>query len=116
MKPYTINAIAGAVLILMSGWSYLGSDSPSMTALIPGIFGVIFLALYGPFKKENKVVAHIIVLLTFLLLISLIKPLTGVLDRGDTVGLMRIIVMMVTCLIALIIYVQSFIQARKARG
>ena len=115
MKPYTVNIIAGIVLILLSLWSFLGSDSPSITALIPGIFGLVFLALSSPFKKENKVVAHIIVLLTFLLLISLIMPLRGVMERDDTIGLVRVIVMMGVCLIALVIYIQSFIRARKAR-
>ncbi len=116
MKPHTINTITGIVLILMSGWSYLTSDSPSMTALIPAIFGIIFLALTGPFKKENKIVAHVIVVLTLLLLISLIKPLMGVIERSDTLGLVRVLIMMFFCVIALTIYIRSFMQARRSRA
>ena len=116
MKPYQINTITGIVLLVMSLWAYLGSNTQSLTALIPGIFGVIFLALSGPFKNENKVVAHIIVALTFVLLISLFKPLMGVLERDDTLGLIRVVTMMAVALVALTIYVRSFRDARRRRA
>ncbi|NND34554.1 MAG: hypothetical protein HKN76_18355 [Saprospiraceae bacterium] len=115
MKPHSANLLAGIVLILMGCWAYFGSETPSMTALIPAIFGVIFLALTGLLKKENKVVAHVVVILTLVVLVSLFKPLTGVLERDDTVGLIRVSLMMLVCLIAMIVYVRSFIAARKQR-
>jgi cytochrome b len=115
MKPYSANLLAAIVLILMSCWGYLGSETPSMTALIPAIFGVIFLALSGLLKKENKVAAHIVVVLTLVVLISLFKPLSGVLSRDDSMGLIRVSLMMLVCLVALIAYVRSFIAARKQR-
>jgi uncharacterized membrane protein len=115
MKPYSANLLAAIVLILMSCWAYFSSDTPSVTALIPGIFGVIFLALHGLLKKENKVAAHVVVILTLLVFVSLFKPLTGVLERDDTMGLIRVLLMMLVSLIALIVYIRSFIAARKAR-
>ena len=115
MKPYSANLMAAIVLILMSFWAYFSSETPSMTALIPAIFGVIFLALTGLLKKENKVAAHIVVVLTLLVLVSLFKPLTGVLSRNDTMGVIRVSLMMLVCLIAIIVYVRSFIAARKQR-
>ncbi len=116
MKPYTANLLAGIVLIIMSAWAYLTSETPSITALIPGFFGVVFLALTNPLKNENKVVAHIIVVLTFILLISLYKPLSGVLAREDTMGIIRVLIMILVCLLALTSYIQSFIKARKSRA
>jgi len=115
MNPYKANLVTAITLIVMSAWGYLASDNPSFTALIPAIFGIIFLALSGPFKKENKVAAHVIVLLTLLVFISLFKPLTGVLGREDSLGIMRVIIMMVVSFFALIIYIKSFIAARKAK-
>ena len=115
MKPHSANLLAGVVLILMSFWAYFGSETPSMTAVIPAIFGIIFLGLNGLLKKENKVVAHVIVVLTLVVLISLFKPLTGVLERNDTLGLVRVSLMILVCFIALIVYIRSFIAARKQR-
>lgn len=116
MKPSSANILTAVVLIVMSAWAYLGSETPSFTALIPAFFGIIFLALSGPFKKENKVVAHIIVVLTLLVFISLFKPLTGVLAREDTLGIIRVGAMMLVSLLALVTYIKSFIAARKGRA
>ncbi len=115
MKPHVANIINAIVLISMSFWAYLGSETPSITALIPAIFGGFFLVLTGPFRKENKVVAHLIVGLTLIVLISLFKPLSGVLERNDTIGIFRVVLMMLSSLFALIIYIRSFIAARKSR-
>ncbi|NND06661.1 MAG: hypothetical protein HKN87_09795 [Saprospiraceae bacterium] len=116
MKPSSANILTAIVLIVMSAWGYFGSETPSVTALIPAFFGIVFLALSGPFRKENKVVAHIIVVLTLLVFISLFKPLSGVLSRNDTLGIVRVGAMLVVSLIALVIYIKSFIAARKAKA
>lgn len=116
MKPYQINLLNAVVLIAMSAWGYFGSESPSPTAFIPAAFGVIFLLMNGPFKNENKVVAHIVVLLTFLLIIALAMPFRGAMGRGDTAAMVRVGIMLATSIVAMVIYVKSFIDARKARG
>jgi len=115
MKPHVANITLAIILIALSAWGYLGSDTPSITALIPGFFGVIFLALSSPFKKENKVVAHIIVVLTLLLVISLFMPFRGAIGRSDTMASIRVGVMLGAGIIALVIYIRSFINARKQR-
>ena len=115
MKPFQANFLNGIVLIAMGMWAYMSSEAPSFTSLIPVAFGFIFLALTGPFRRENKVVAHIIVVLTLLILLALIKPLTGVIAEENTVGIIRVVLMMLTSLIALIIFIKSFIDARKER-
>ncbi|NRB53836.1 MAG: hypothetical protein HRU41_39670 [Saprospiraceae bacterium] len=115
MKPFQANLVNAAVLIILGLWGYLGSETPSPTALIPVGFGVIFALATPPFKKENKVVAHIIVLLTLLIIIALFMPLRGALGRGDTVAAVRVGIMIATSVVAMVIYIKSFIDARKAR-
>lgn len=115
MKPFQANLINAAALIILGLWGYLGSETPSPTALIPVGFGIVFALATPPFKKDNKVVAHIIVLLTLLIIIALFKPLMGALGRGDTLAAVRVGIMIVTSIIAMVIYIKSFIAARKAR-
>ncbi|MEM0995048.1 MAG: hypothetical protein AAF847_06095 [Bacteroidota bacterium] len=117
MKPFQINIVNGIVLIAMGLWGYFsaGADA-SKTALIPVAFGVIFLVLTPMFQKENKVVAHIVVLLTFLLILALFMPLKARIGDGDTAGIMRVGVMIVSSIIAMAIYIKSFIDVRKARN
>ncbi len=114
MKPYQANLLAGVVCIAMSLWGYF--DSSSATAFIPAGFGLIFLILTPLFRKENKVVAHIIVLLTLLLIVALFRPLFSRINANDTLGIIRVGLMVLICLYAFIIYIQSFIAARKARS
>ena len=53
--------------------------------------------------------------LTLLVLIGLIKPLSGTIARGDMIALGRVVVMLLTTIWALVAFVQSFIAARKSR-
>ena len=57
----------------------------------------------------------IAVVLTFLVLLGLIKPLLGSLERTDTLAISRVAVMMFFTLVALIYFVRSFILARKKK-
>ena len=111
MKPHIANFINGIVLLIMGLWGYFTTQSP--TALIAPVFGIIFLGLNNWLKKENKVVAHIIVVLTLLLIIALFKPLSGALNDGDTLGLIRVGIMMLTSVFAFSTFIRSFINARK---
>ena len=116
MKPYQINTINGIVLIAMGLWGYFSAgENASPTAFIPVAFGVIFLILSPSFKKENKAVAHIVVLLTLLLIIALFMPLKGRISAEDTIGIVRVGIMIVVSIVAMVIYIKSFIDARKAR-
>ncbi len=116
MTPALANLINAIVLIAMSLWGYLGSETPSPTALIPAGFGIIFLALTPGLRKNNKVIAHIVVLLTLLLIIALFRPFTSALDRGDTMAAVRVGIMFLTSFLAMITFIRSFIQARRNKG
>jgi len=115
MKAHVASMINAIVLIALGLWGYFGSDTPSPTAFIPVGFGVVLLALNGGVKKENKVIAHIAVLLTLILAIALGMALKGALGRGDNMASTRVGIMLLTTIIAMIAFIRSFIQARKAR-
>ena len=112
MKPFLYTVLNASILIILGIWGYLGSVSPSPTALIPVFSGILLLVLAKWMKDGNKVIAHIVVGLTFLLLLAFIKPLTGSISRGNEIAVIRIIIMMLACLIAMVAYMKSFIDAR----
>jgi hypothetical protein len=115
MKLYLINLINALTLIVMGLWGYFASSNPSFTALIPVLAGIILLLFTKGIRDSNKTIAHIAVVLTLLILIALLKPLTGSISRGDTPAIIRIILMMLTSVVALILYIKSFVAVRKQR-
>jgi hypothetical protein len=104
------------VLIGFGLWAYFGSETPSKTALIPVGFGVVILTLYKGIKKEDKVVAHAAVLLTLVILVGLVKPMTAALGREDGLAIARVTVMILSTVIALTFFIKSFIDVRRARA
>jgi hypothetical protein len=113
MKPYLINLLNAIVLVTLGSWAYLTSDHPSVTALIPVFAGIVLIVITPGFKRGNRVLAHIAVVLTLLILIGLIKPLTGSIGRSDSLAIARVSVMIITSLTAMVIFVKSFIDARR---
>ena len=116
MKPYLINFLNAIVYIALGSWGYLSSDMPSFTSLIPVAAGIILISITPGFKKGNRVLAHIAVVLTFLMLVSLFKPLTGSISRSDLAGVIRVAIMIVTSLIAMGFFIRSFVDARRSPG
>ena len=116
MKANTVSLLNSIVLISMGLWGYFESDTRPLTALIPVIVGVILLLINSGVKKQNKIAAHVAVLLTLLIIIGLVKPLLGTLDRGNTIGILRVSVMVLSSLWAMIIFIKSFISARKLKS
>lgn len=115
IKPYAANLINALTLMVMSAWGYFDSLNPSMTALIPFIFGIVLLALNNGVRFESKAQAHVAVILTLLVFLALAMPLKGAIGRNDQIAVFRVGTMMVTSLFALITFINSFINARKAR-
>jgi hypothetical protein len=113
MKPYLINLINASILIIVGLLGYFGSETPSVTALIPVFAGVILLLLIKGMKDGNKVIAHVVVTLTLFVFIALFKPLTGAIARNNTAAIIRVLIMILTNLTALIIYIKSFIDVRR---
>lgn len=115
MKPYQINFVFGTLLILVSIWSYFSSESPSLTAFIPAAFGGVFLAMTSSMKKSNKTVAHIVVVLTLIVVAMLVMPLRGALQREDNAAILRVALMMIAGVVAIAVYIKSFVDARRNR-
>lgn len=115
MKTYIVSLLNAILLIGLSLWGYFGSDSPSLTALIPTVAGVALLICSPGVKKQNKVVAHIAVTITLIIGIGLITPLMGAFERSDSGAIFRIALMLISTVLALGYFVKSFIDARKQK-
>ena len=116
MKAHTTSLVNAIALISMGAWGYIDSDSKAITALIPVIIGVILLLINSGVKKENKIIAHVAVLLTLVVLLGLIMPLKGSIERDNSMGSVRVVIMLITSALALVSFIQSFIKARKERN
>ena len=116
MKAHTASLINAATLIVCSIWAYASIGGSSFTALIPGAFGVALLVCYRGVKAENKVIAHIAVLVTLVVLIALFMPLSSALSTGSLWATLRAVAMMATSILAIVYFIKSFRDARRARG
>lgn len=115
MTPANVSLLNALVLIVVGAFGYFSSDTPSPTALIPVGFGVILLACNAGVRKHNKAIAHVAVLATLLILIGLVMPLKGAIDRGDAAAIGRVCLMTFTTVAAMVAFIRSFIEARKAK-
>ena len=120
MKTYQANLINSIALIIMPLWSYLTyegtAEKPeqSLTALIPLFLGIILLLCNGGLKKENKIIAHIAVLITLIAIIgNATKPLMSAIEEGRNLGIFRVSLMIFTSTLAMITFIKSFIRNRK---
>ena len=113
MKAEKINLINSLVLIIFGLWGYL--DTQSYTAFIPVGFGGILMFCNNGVKTENKIISHIAVLLTFIILIALIgMRLPKSIETGGA-GLIRVGVMILTSSISMLSFIMSFIKARRSK-
>ena len=113
MKSEKINLINSLVLIIFGLWGYF--DTQSYTAFIPVGFGSVLLFCNNGLKTENKVVSHIAVLLTLIILIALIGMRLPKSIESGGLGLIRVIVMILTSSISMYSFIMSFIRARKSK-
>tara|TARA_B110000116_G_scaffold141458_1_gene122632 strand:+ start:10175 stop:10546 length:372 start_codon:yes stop_codon:yes gene_type:complete len=121
MKTYQANLLNSLTLIALSLWAYFSFEPPSEdslvvasnTVFIPTIIGAILLVCTYGVKNENKIVAHIAVLLTFIAIVGLSMPFKAALGRDDSMAVMRVGIMIFTSALAMIIFIQSFIANRK---
>ena len=110
MNAHTASLVNAILLISVGGWGYLESGSP--TSLIPVVIGTILVLLNKGIKKQNKIVAHIAVLVT-LLGFALVMPLMKAIEDGRSDAILRILIMLSSSVYAMVFFVRSFIQARK---
>ena len=113
MNATKANFINSITLIIFGLWGYI--DSNSMTALIPVGIGFTLGGFTNGIKKGNKLVAHLAVLVTLIILLALIgMRLPKSLDQGG-IGLIRVILMILTSSTALVYFIKSFINNRRTK-
>jgi hypothetical protein len=115
MKVYVVSMLNAFVLIVFGLWGYLGSRTPSSTALIPVFAGILLLSFVWGVKNSNRIIAHLAVVITFVLILAFIKPLTGAIGRGDNGAVIRVAIMMISGIVSMVYFIRSFIAVRKAR-
>lgn len=115
MNAAIANLINALVLIGLGLWGFLSQEKIAYTALIPVAFGAVLLAMYPGIKSHNKTIAHIAVLLTLILIPALIFRLIKVIGKSDWTSVGTTSLMVLTCVLAMVFFVKSFIDARKAR-
>jgi peptidoglycan/LPS O-acetylase OafA/YrhL len=120
MKAAQANILNAIVLIAAGIIGYFvlpnmaGSDGKqSFTALIPAAFGLLFLALHKGLVAQNKIIAHVVVVLTFVLLIMCTSRFFKV--DGWNEKKYIFLACIITNTVALIAFIGSFIEARKNR-
>jgi len=117
MKPHITAIFSGLILVAVGMFSFFANESRPLTALIGPIVGLFFIFSAPAIKKENKLVAHIVVGLTFLFAI-----VTGYMAYSSTnmepgeIRERRIQVfsaMAITCTGAFAYYINGFISRKK---
>ncbi|MEM1151553.1 MAG: hypothetical protein AAGI03_13505 [Pseudomonadota bacterium] len=115
MTAHTASLINALTLIACALWAFSAIGGASYTALIPAAFGAALILCYPGVKAENKIVAHVAVLLTLVVLIALYMPLSSAVSSGATGPLVRAVLMVATTVLALVFFIKSFRDARRAR-
>lgn len=109
----------GLILIVLGMASYVMTGRTSVTALIPAIFGAVFVicALVARTEAMRRHAMHVAVAVGLIgALASLARAIPAVMDGNATrPAVMSQLVMAVLLLIYVTLGVQSFIAARKAR-
>ena len=114
MNAYKANLLNSLSLIIIGFWGYF--ESSSITALIPVVFGFVLFACSKGVKNQNKIIAHVAVLFTLIILLALVgMRLPKSIDSGG-IGLVRVLVMISTSALAMIYFVKSFIEARRNKS
>ena len=115
MNTVNSNLINSISLIVLSLWGYLSSETPSNTAFIPTIIGILLLLCANGINNENKTVAHIAVFLTLFAILGLTMALKGAISRDDIMAMLRVSVMVLTSILAMVTFIQSFVRNRRQK-
>jgi len=115
MKVYMISMMNAFILMIIGLWGFWGSETPSPTALIPVFFGALLLSFVQKLRFGSKYYMRLSLILTALILIALIKPLIGSIDRANSAAIYRIVIMMVSCMTTVGFFVSKLMKPRNKR-
>ncbi len=117
MKAASANLLNGIILLAAGLYGYFmiltpeGTRAP--TALIPAAFGLLFLILQKGVANSNKIISHVVVVLTLVLLVICTIRFIKIEDWGAKKYLFLACIL--SNAIALVAFIGSFIEARKNR-
>lgn len=94
---------------------YFMKDSPSITSLIPAIFGLLLLGCQKGIINEKKLISYLALALTLIVFLLLIMPLRFVIRKGDVIGIIQCSAMIITSLLAFIAFIKGFIYTRRSK-
>jgi uncharacterized membrane protein len=113
-----ISVISGFLLSVLGLYGYFGMGRVSITALIPLFIGVPIIIL-GIIAFDEKKLKHSMHAASVLILLGLAGSLFRFIEKRAFENMdgasMVLFIMIVICLLFLILAINSFIEARKAR-
>ena len=115
MKPYSASLVNAGILIAAGTWDYLATTQLTFTSLVAFAGGFVILFLNGGLRRENRVIAHIVVVLTLLVTLALVPILVLSIRRSDGMAVLRECLIVLSGILALVYFIRSFIQARMNR-
>ena len=115
----SVTRIVGFLLVLLGVVSYVGTGGASMTALIPAMFGAVFLllALIARNPQARKHVMHAAVALALIAALAVVPRIMAAVNAGETrrPAVLAQIAMATILAVYVLLGVKSFIDARRAR-
>ena len=114
-----ITMIIAAALIVTGVGFYFGSGMASVTALIPAFIGVIFAicaAIATRGEGARKHAMHVVALLSLLSLGFTFKGVLALIGGDTSAPAWGRSLTFVLCLTLLVLCINSFVQARRARA
>lgn len=114
-----VTMLFALALIVTGVGFYLGSGQASVTALIPAFIGVAFLicaVIAGRGPNARKHAMHVVAVLSLVSLAFTYKGVTGLLGGDTSAPTWGRLITFVLCLVLLVLCINSFVQARRARA
>jgi len=116
MNAGNANMINAIVLVAFGIWGIKSTGlEGSLTPIIPVVVGIILFVCTNFVRNHHKIVSHIAVVLTLLILLGLARPFMKAIEGGNSMVMFRTGTMMLTSLIAFVAFIKSFRDARKAK-
>ncbi len=116
MTAAAASLLNALVLIALSLWGYVAADKAAYTALIPAAFGLGLLACYPGLKSGHVILSGIAALLTLAIFVALFTPLQGAIDGDNTMGFVRVGIMLGVTGLTLLVFVASGLRALRTNA
>ncbi len=110
MEPHRYNTFNACVLLFVGGIGFYASHFNIHTALMPIGSGLLLLALNRHLKKNHRAVFYLVAAMTAIVAIAYLWPLKRNLNQNDHMGIVRVCSIMLSCILALLVYVKYWME------